>query len=34
MLGEVLPGRQLFGADLAAGMVDLAEQKLTQAGLR
>ena len=34
MLGEAVPGRQLFGTDLAAGMVDLAEQKLTQAGLR
>ena len=34
ILGEALPGRQLFGIDLAAGMVDLAEQKLTQAGLR
>ena len=34
MLGEALPGRQLFGTDLAAGMVDLAEQKLAQAGLR
>lgn len=34
MLGKALPGRQLFGTDLAAGMVDLADQKLTQAGLR
>ena len=34
VLGEALPGRQLFGTDLAAGMVDTAKQKLAQAGLR
>ncbi|KAK9833418.1 hypothetical protein WJX81_003378 [Elliptochloris bilobata] len=34
LLGEALPGRQLFGVDLAAGMVELADQKLAQAGLR
>ena len=34
LLGQALPGRQLYGVDLAAGMVALAEQKLAAAGLR
>ena len=34
LLGQALPGRQLYGVDLAAGMVALAEEKLAAAGLR
>lgn len=34
LLGQALPGRELHGVDLAAGMVALAEEKLAAAGLR